>query len=79
MESNSATFQNILMVLSRIIEQVNMECHIQEWQLCWSLLSSYDHYFLFISELYLGNHLKYFNDTLKHYTLKRIKKRYIKN
>ena len=30
MEGNSATFQNILMVLSRIIEQVNMECHIQE-------------------------------------------------
>ena len=29
-ERNSATIKNILMVLSRLIEQVNVECHMQE-------------------------------------------------
>ena len=29
-ENNSATVSNILMILGRIIEQVNVECRIQE-------------------------------------------------
>ena len=30
LERNSASIRNILMVLGRIIEQVNVECHMQE-------------------------------------------------
>ena len=32
-EHNSTTVRNILMVFGRIIEQVNVECPIHEWQL----------------------------------------------
>ena len=34
MEGNSATFQNILILLGNIIEWANMDCNMQ---LCWSL------------------------------------------
>ena len=30
LERNSATIRNILMVLGRFTEQINMECHMQE-------------------------------------------------
>ena len=47
MEGNSASFLNILILVGSIIEYANMDCSMQEWQLCWSLLSSYvpDPYF----------------------------------
>ena len=42
LDHNSGTFRSILMLLGRIIEQVNMECHMQVRQLC---LSSFSNYF----------------------------------
>ena len=41
MECNSATVRNILMVLGRITEQVNIEYRMQEKQLCLSSFSNY--------------------------------------
>ena len=32
-EYNSATVRSILMELGRVIEQINTECQMQEWQL----------------------------------------------
>ena len=67
MERNSARIRNILMVLGRIIEQVSMECKNDNSASLYFLIMSLDSYFHFISGLYLSNHLKYFNDTLKDY------------
>ena len=47
LDHTSGTIRNILMVHGRIIEQVNMECHMQEWQLCLSSFSDHVPSFLF--------------------------------
>ena len=49
MEGNSATFQNILILLGSIIEEANMDCNMQEWQLYWSLFSCYVPWFIFLT------------------------------
>ena len=57
------------MVLGRIIEQVSVECHMQnDNSAClYFLIVSPNSYFHFISGLYISNHVKYFNDTWKDY------------
>ena len=47
MVGNSATFYNILILLSSNIEKANMECYLQESQLCCSLFSCYVTWFIF--------------------------------
>ena len=56
----SVSLRNILMILCRIIQQVNMECHMQERQLCFSSFSiiSPDPYVSLISGMYFINRLK---------------------
>ena len=57
--------KNTSMVLDRIIEQINVECNMQEWQLCFYFLIMFlDPCFHFISDLYLSNYSKYCNDNL---------------
>ena len=65
-EHNSATVWNILTKLCKIIEQVNEECRCKNDNSAslWYLIISLDHYFYFISGLYLSHPLKYYNDTL---------------
>ena len=69
-EQNSSAIRDIFMILGRITEQIRVKCRMQELQLCLSsfLIMSPDPYFHFISDLYLSNHLNYFNDTLKDHT-----------
>ena len=65
-KNNSATVRNILMVLVRIIEKVNVDCRCKNdnsAQLGFLITSPYPCFFL-VPGLYLSNHLKYFNDTL---------------
>ena len=65
-EHNSESVKNILMVLGRIIEQVNADCGCKNdnsAHLGFLITSPYPYLFL-VSCLYLSNHLKYFNDTL---------------
>ena len=40
-DHNCGTIRNILMIHIRIIGQVSVECHMQEWLLCWSSFSGY--------------------------------------
>ena len=63
---NSATLRNILMVLGRIIEQVNADCRCKNDNsatLVFLITSPYPFLHL-VSGLSLSNYLKYFNDTL---------------
>ena len=65
-EHNPATIWNILMVLDRIIKQVNADCRCKNNNsacLGFLITSPYPYLYL-VSDLYLGIHLKYFNDTL---------------
>ena len=48
LDHNSGTIRNILMVLGRIIEQVNLNGHMQEWQLCLSSFSNYVPWSIFL-------------------------------
>ena len=64
MESNSASFQNILISLGSITEKVNMDMQECQPVSLHFLVMSPDPYFHFISGLYLSNHLKYFKDGL---------------
>ena len=48
-EHNSVTIRNILMILDRIIEQVNMECRIQLCLSCFIIMSPDPcFYFIFV-------------------------------
>ena len=62
MEGNSATFHNILILLGSIIELANLTvtCKNDNSASLYFLVMSPDSYF----QLFLSNHLKYFNDTL---------------
>ena len=63
---NSATLKNILMVLGRIIEQVNADCRCKNDNSAYLgfLITSPHPYLYLVSGLYLSIQLKYFNDTL---------------
>ena len=64
-EHSSGTVRNILMVLDRIIEQVNADCRCKNDNsayLGFVITSPYSYLYL-VSDLYLSNHLKYLNDT----------------
>ena len=65
-EHNSATLKNILMVLGRIIEQVNADCRCNNDNSAYLgfLITSPHPYLYLVSGLYLNIQLKYFNDTL---------------
>ena len=65
-EHNSATVRNILMVLSRIIEQTNADCRpkIDNSAYLSFLITSLYPYLYLVSGLYPCYHLKYFNDIL---------------
>ena len=63
---NSATVINILMILGRILEQVNADCRCKNdnsAHLGFLITSPYS-YLFFVFGLYLSNHLKHFNNTL---------------
>ena len=65
-EHNFAAVRNILMVLGKIIEQVNVECRCKNdnsAHLGFLITSPYPYLFL-VSGMYLSNHSKDFNDTL---------------
>ena len=61
MMGDSATFQNILILLGGFIWSVT--CKNDNSAGLYILVMSPDLYFQFISGLHLSNHLKYFNDT----------------
>ena len=65
-EHNSATLINILMVLGKIIEQVNADCRCKNDSSAFlGFLITSPYQFLYLaSGLSLSSHLNFFNDTM---------------